>query len=97
MSIDAWAQMVIFTRTWTRCGRCTIVGTGCILGRAPYTKETLPIFMSGVRLPDIHKYSAGSRVVNGPPGNGASQLGIRAKVNDYLGSSVGVKLCIRYT
>ena len=26
----------------------------------------------------------------GPPGNGASQLGIRAKVNDYLGSSVSV-------
>ena len=26
----------------------------------------------------------------GPPGNGASQLGIGAKVNDYLGSSVGV-------
>ena len=27
----------------------------------------------------------------------ASQLGIRAKVNDYLGSSVGVELGIRYT
>ena len=26
------------------------------------------------------------------PGNGASQLGIRAKVNDYLGSSVGIEL-----
>ena len=34
-------------------------------------------------------------VVNGTPGIGASQLGIRAKVNDYLGSSVGVEL--RYT
>ena len=31
----------------------------------------------------------------GPPGNGASQLDIRDKVNDYLGSSVGVEL--RYT
>ena len=31
------------------------------------------------------------------PGFGASQLGIRAKVNDYLGSSVGVELGIRYT
>ena len=29
------------------------------------------------------------------PGFGASRLGIRAKVNDYLGSSVGVEL--RYT
>ena len=31
-------------------------------------------------------------MVNGHPGIGASQLGIRAKVNDYLGSSVGVEL-----
>ena len=29
------------------------------------------------------------------PGFGASQLGIRAKINDYLGSSVGVEH--RYT
>ena len=29
------------------------------LGRAPRTKETLPIFVSAVRLPDIHEYSAG--------------------------------------
>ena len=31
------------------------------------------------------------------PRIGTSQLGIRAKVNDYLGSSVGVELGIRYT
>ena len=31
------------------------------------------------------------------PGFGASQLGIRAKVNDYLGSSVDVELGIQYT
>ena len=31
------------------------------------------------------------------PGFGASQLGIRAKVNDYLGSSVSVELGILYT
>ena len=30
-----------------------------------------------------------------PPGFGASQLGIRVKVNDYLGSSVGVELSMR--
>ena len=30
----------------------------CTLGRAPRTKETLPIFMSGVGLPDNHEYSA---------------------------------------
>ena len=39
-------------------------------------------------------YSAGRRVVNGPPGFGASQLGIRAKVNDYLGNSVGVVISL---
>ena len=33
-----------FTRMWTRCGRCKLFGTGCILGRAPRTKETLPDF-----------------------------------------------------
>ena len=31
------------------------------------------------------------------PGNRASQLRIRAKVNDYLGSSVGVELGIKNT
>ena len=31
----------------------------CILGRASRTNETLPIFVSGVGLPDIHEYSAG--------------------------------------
>ena len=29
------------------------------LGRAPRTKETLPIFVKNVGLPDIHEYSAG--------------------------------------
>ena len=33
-------------------------------------------------------------MVNGPSGFKASQLGIRAKVNDYLGSSVGVSISI---
>ena len=33
-------------------------------------------------------------IVNENLGFGASQLGIRAKVNDYLGSSVGVELSI---
>ena len=33
--------------------------------------------------------------MNGPSGFGASQLGIRAKVDDYLGSSVGVELGMR--
>ena len=33
-------------------------------------------------------------MVNGHPGFGASQLGIRAKVNDYLGRSVGVVISL---
>ena len=32
------------------------------------------IFISGVGLPDIHDYSVGLRVVNGPPGFGASHF-----------------------
>ena len=44
----------------------------------PVQRRLCPIFMSGVGLPDIHDYSVGWRVVNGPHGFGASQLGIRA-------------------
>ena len=53
-------------------------------------------FYSGMSLAirDV-EISASLRVVNGPSGFRASQHGIRAKVNDYLGSSVGVEL--RYT
>ena len=40
--------MAIFThfiRMWTRSsGRCKIIGTGCVLGRAPRTKETMSDF-----------------------------------------------------
>ena len=57
-------------------------------------RRLCPIFVSGVGLPDIHEYSAGLRVVNEHPRNGASQLGIRAKVNDYLGSSMGVSISL---
>ena len=33
-----------------------------------------PIFVTGVRLPDIHEYFVGLRVVNGPPGIRASHI-----------------------
>ena len=42
--------VAIFSHMWTRCGRCIILGQvpcnciGCILGRVPRTKETLPDF-----------------------------------------------------
>ena len=67
------------------------VETGYSLGRAPRTKKTLPDFREWCRVtrhPRIfHKLTGCQRT----PRNGASQLGIRAKVNDYLGSSVGVE------
>ena len=54
VSIDVWAQVAIFThfiRMWTWSGHCKIIGTschvigaGCVLGRTPRTKETLPSF-----------------------------------------------------
>ena len=39
-----------FTRMWTRCGRCELFGTGCILGRAPHTKESVPDFYEWCRV-----------------------------------------------
>ena len=39
-----------FTRMWTRCGRCKLFGTGCILGRVPRIKETLPDFCKWCRV-----------------------------------------------
>ena len=57
--------------------------TGCMLGRALQTKETLPDFCKnmdpdngiqqcGIGSPKIHRNSAGLRVVNGTPGFGVS-------------------------
>ena len=60
MSIDAGAQVAIILLA---CGPCVVIvnllAQVCTLGRAPRTKETLPDFMSGVGLPDIHEYSMG--------------------------------------
>ena len=60
VSIDAGAQVTIILLT---CGPCVVIvncwDRFCTLGRAPRTKETLPIFVSGVGLSDIHEYSAG--------------------------------------
>ena len=39
----------------------------------PVQRRHCPIFVSGVGLPDIHEYSVGLRVVNGPSSFGASQ------------------------
>ena len=59
MGIDAWAQVTIFTRTWTRCGCCKMLGQVVSWVELPVQMRLCPIFVSGVRLPDIHKYSAG--------------------------------------
>ena len=87
VSIDAGAQVAnYFTRMWTRCGHCKLFGTGCIWVELPVQRRLFSIFMSSVRVVDglSMRY----------PGFGASQLGIRAKVNDYLGSSVGVSISL---
>ena len=55
------------------------------LGRAPRTKETLPDFLKWrwiTRHPHEFRGLTGSQRT---PGNGASQLGIRALVYGYLG------------
>ena len=60
VSIDAGAQVAIILLS---CGPCVVIvdcwDRFCTLGRAPRTNETLPDFISGVGLPDIHEYSTG--------------------------------------
>ena len=67
----------------------------CTLGRAPSTKETLPDFHEWCRVTRHPRVFRGLTGCQRDPGNGASQLGIRVRVNDYLRSYVGVEL--RYT
>ena len=47
MSINVWAKVAIFTHFHSYVdpmGSLRNIGTGCILGRAHRTKETLPDF-----------------------------------------------------
>ena len=67
-----------------------MIGTCCILGRAPRTKETLPDFHEWCRATRHPRIFRGLMGCQRTPGIGALQLGIKAKVNDYLGSLVGV-------
>ena len=60
------------------------------MGRAPRTKETLPDFLEKCRVTQPSRVFRGLTGSQRTPGFRASQLGIRAKVNDYLGSSMGV-------
>ena len=75
-----------------------LFGTGicryCIWVELPVQRRLCPIFLKWcwvTRRPLVLRGLTGSQRT---PGFGASQLGIRAKVNDYLGSSVGVDISI---
>ena len=76
MSIDAGAQVAIILLT---CRPCVVIvnclGQVLYLG-APRTKETMPDFRE-CRV-DYPTSTSIPRVVNGTPGIGVSQLGIRA-------------------
>ena len=60
MSIDAGAQVAIILLAY---GPCVVIVN--LLGQVvpwvelPVQRRLCPIFVSGVGLPDIHKYSAG--------------------------------------
>ena len=60
MSIDAGVQVAIIILACGLCVVIVIVGTGFVPWvELPVQRRLCPIFMSGVRLPDIHEYSAG--------------------------------------
>ena len=60
VSIDAGAQVTIILLACGPCVVIVIVGTTFVhLVELPVQRRLCPIFMSGVGLPDIHKYSAG--------------------------------------
>ena len=94
-SIDAGAQVTIIILA---CGPCVVIvivwDRFSTLGRAPCTKETLPDFREWCRVIRHPRVFRGLTGCQRTPGFGASQRGIRAKVNDYLGSSVGVVISV---
>ena len=63
-------------------GPCVVIvnllGQVCTLGRAPCTKKTLPDFRERCQVTRHSRVFRGLTVINGHPGFGASQLGIRA-------------------
>ena len=73
-----------------------IVGTSCVSwvelsykGDSARFSKVVSGYPTSTSIPRVDRLSMRH------PGNGVSHLGIRVKVNDYLGSSVGVEL--RYT
>ena len=94
VSINAGAQLTIILLA---CGPCVVIvncwDRFCTLGRAPRTKETLPDFHDWCRVtrhPRVFRGLTGCQL--DIPRFWGVKLGIRAKVNDYLGSSVSLEL-----
>ena len=88
MSIGLWAQEVIFTHVID-------VGTGYVSRvELPVQRRLCQIFVRNVGSPDIHECFHRLTGSQRTPRIGVSQLGIRAKVNNYLGSSVGVVISL---
>ena len=88
MSIVVWAQMTVFTHVMFYDDYWDRLGTP---GRAPRTRETLPDFLESCRVTRHSRVFRGLTGCQRTLGNGASYLGIRTKVNNYLGSSVGIE------
>ena len=93
VGINAGAQVTIILLA---CGPGVVIvncwDKFCTLGRAPRTKETLPDFHEWCRVTRHPRIFRGLMGCQRTPGFWASQLGIKAKVNDYLRSSVGVEI-----
>ena len=56
MSIDVWAQVVLFTYIGTGC---ELLGHVVLWVELPVQRRLCPIFVNDVGLPDIHDHSAG--------------------------------------
>ena len=75
MSIVLWAQVAVFIHVMSYYVDWDMLGT---MGRAPRIRETLPDFRESGRVTRHSSVFRGLTGSNGPPGFGASQLGIRA-------------------
>ena len=74
MSIVLWAQEAVFTHVIILDCLGQVSCRCCIWVELPVQRRLCPIFVRNVGSPDIHEYSEGLRVVNGPPGLGRHSL-----------------------
>ena len=75
MSIVVWAQEAVFIHIYLLM---LMLEQVCSWVELPVQNRLCPIFVREVGSPDLHECFRGLTIVNGPPGFGASQLGIRA-------------------